>query len=65
MHVLKSRAIHTCSNSELYNMVIIHRTQDNNFRSIVLYVWLLYISKISSQVWLQIHCFSPDLYLGL
>jgi len=43
-YMLKGRNIHTCSNSKLYNVGIIHRAQHNswtadNFRSIiVLYV---------------------------
>jgi len=44
--MLKSKYIHTCSNSELYNVVITHRAQGNNwtkdnFQLIVLYVGLL------------------------
>ena len=43
MYMLKGRNIHTCSNSKLYNVGIIHRAQDNSWTtdnswSIVLYV---------------------------
>jgi len=43
-NMLKSRD--TCSNSELENVAIVHRAQDNswtadNFQSIVFYVWPL------------------------
>jgi len=33
-NMLKSRDIHTCSNSELHNMVIIHRAQDNSWTTV-------------------------------
>jgi len=51
--MLKSRGVHTCSSSELYNVVIVNRAQDkrwatDNFRSIC--CMSDHFSKISSQV---------------
>ena len=58
--MLKSRDIHTCSNSELYNVVIIHRAQDKRWATDSDQFCFMsdHFSTISSQVWLKIDCFT-------